>query len=288
MKSYISISLLFILIAFTACEDAPPTDYSPRPYVQGYLLVGEPIEDIIVAMSQPIDQPYDYSSSLVSNADVSIEVDGQTIPLVYREQAGVGSYSCPDESIRVLPETSYRLLVRMPGGAVVRAETTTPKIIDWTIQPAASILYPQDTTSMPLSDSLRMVWTPGNNAEYLIRVLALDTLGYGIYLDPSTEEANTRTNSRGEKRGVTYSLTQWVYAPQNRMRLAWNTITWHGRNEITVYAPDYWFLEWFKSVQFSRISAEYDPQESNIIGGLGVFGSASIIRKEVFLQKSGR
>ncbi|MFZ1731673.1 MAG: DUF4249 family protein [Bacteroidota bacterium] len=288
MKTYISISLLFALAAFTACEDAPPTDYSPRPYVQGYLLVGEPIEDIIVAMSQPIDQPYDYSASLVSNADVSIEVNGQTLALAYRELAGGGSYFCPDSSIRVLPETKYRLVVRMPGGAVVYAETTTPKTIDWTIQPAGLVQYPQDTTSLPQSDSLRMVWTPGNSAEYLLSVLALDTLGYGMYLDPPGADVNARTNSRGEKRGTTYSLTQWVYAPQSRMRLAWNAFTWFGRNEITVFAPDYWFLEWFKSVQFSRISAEYDQQESNIIGGLGVFGSASILRKEVFVQKNSR
>jgi hypothetical protein len=288
MKTCIPISLLLTMFAFTACEDAPPTDYLPRPYLQGYLLVGEPIADIIVALSQPIDQPYDYPASLVSNAQVSIEVNGQTLPLEYHERGGGGSYGCADSSIRVLPETKYGIVVRMPDGSVVRAETTTPKAIAWMIEPAGRVQYPEDTTSMLLSDSLRMVWTPGNSAEYLLSVLALDTLRYGVYLDIPTGDPNARTNSRGDRHGTTYSLTQWVFAPQSRMRLAWNSFTWFGRNEITVFAPDYWFLEWFKSVQFSRISAEYDQQESNIEGGLGVFGSASILRREIFLEKGGR
>ncbi len=288
MKNYISAIILISFTAMIGCEDQPPTDYSPLPYVQGYLLVGEPIQDIVVSLSQPIDQPFDYEGSLVADADVSVEVGGQVIPLVYRELPGGGSYACPDSSVRVTAETTYRLVVHMPDGKVVHAETTTPQAIAWSIEPPARVQYPNVTTDLQTSDSLRMVWTAGNSSEYLLRVLSLDTLGYGTYLIPRTGEYNARTNSRGGKRGTTYSLTQWVFAPLNRMRLGWSSFTWFGRNEITVFAPDSWFLEWFKSVQFSRISAEYDQQESNIIGGLGVFGSASILRSELFLQKNSR
>ncbi len=288
-KSRSLLLVLCTLVLAAGCEDAPPTEYVARPYVQGYLLVGERIENIVVAQSQPIDRPFDYSASIVRDASVSIEGGGVEMHLIYRDDPdGGGSYFCPDTTVRVAPETTYRLVVRMPGGEVLRAETTTPQSISWVLEPPSDLQYPRDTTKLESSDSLRMIWSPGNSAEYLLRVRAVDTVGYGRYLDPPSEESNARTNSRGEKRGTTYSVTQWVYAPLNRMRLGWTSFTWFGRNEITVFAPDYWFLEWFKSTQFSRISAEFDQRESNIDGGLGVFGSASILRKELFLQKNGR
>lgn len=281
-------AVLLALLLVTACEDAPPTDYFPRPYVQGYLLVGEPIEDIIVALSQPIDQPYDFGSSLVRNAEVQIEVDDRIIPLIFREQQGGGSFESADSSIRVQPQTTYRLLIRMPDGSLVRAETTTPAVIAWVDVPAGRLQYPRDTTSLIADDSLSISWTSGGSTDFLLRVMALDTVGYGEYLMPATSEPNARTNSRGERRSINYSLTRWGYTARNRTRISWSSFSWFGRNDIAIFSPDRWFLEWFKSVQFSRLSPEYDPQESNITGGIGVFGSAALISKEIFLEKNSR
>jgi hypothetical protein len=299
MKTNLALSLAIVSVLFTACEDVPPTDYEARPFVQGYLLVGEPIQDIVVALSQPIDRAYDYPGSLVRDAEVSIEFDGRTLPLRFRESpGGGGGYHSTDSSLRVLPETTYRLLVRMPGGGIVRAETTTPQGIEWILAPPARLQYPKDTTRLAATDSLRMRWTPGGNTEYLVRVMVLDTVSYGSYLEPLTAEANTRTGgssgggpgsgSHGEKESVNYSVTRWSFVAQDRFQIPWTSFSWFGRHEITVFAADRWFLEWFKSVQFSRLSPEYDPQESNIVGGLGVFGSASVIRKELFLLKNER
>jgi hypothetical protein len=299
MKTTLALSLTLAFFLLTACEDAPPTDYVARPFIQGYLLVGEPIQDIVVALSQPIDQVYDYPGSIVHGAEVSIEFDGQTLPLRFREGPGGGSYHSTDSSMRVLPGTTYRLLVRMPDGGIVRAETTTPQDIDWVLEPPARLMYPKDTTRLAASDSLRMRWTPGGNTEYLVRVMVLDTVDYGRYFVPPTVEENARTGGsssgggpgsggRGEKGAVNYSVTRWTFVAQDRYQIPWTAFSWYGRHEVTVFAADHWFLEWFKSVQFSRLSPEYDPQESNIVGGLGVFGSAAVIRKELFLLKNER
>ncbi len=288
MRFHIFLFLVVTLIVFSGCEDEPPTDYIPKPYIQAYLLVGQPIEDIIVATTQPIDEAYDFVGSLVPDAEVSIEVDGSVLQLAYREDIDGGRYFCPDTTVLVEAETLYRLKVLMPDGTTVSAETTTPQEIQWTLKPAAHVQYPDDTTRLQANDSLRARWTSGNSAEYLVRVMVLDTINYGAYLEPATGESNTRTNSRGGKNDNKYSSTRWGYAASNRTRLAWTSFTWHGKNNVTIMAPDYWFLEWFKSVQFSRISAEYDTQESNVVGGIGVFGSASILSQDVFLLKNNR
>lgn len=299
MKTTFAFFLALAFVLLPACEDAPPTDYVARPFVQGYLLVGDPIQDIVVALSQPIDQVYDYPGSLVRDAEVSIEFGGRTLPLHFHEGPGGGSYRCADSSVRVLPGTTYRLLVRMPGGGIVQAETTTPQDIEWVLEPPSRMQYPKDTTRLAPSDSLRMRWTPGGNSEYLVRVMVLDTVDYGRYLDQPTVEANARTGGSGggggpgsggpnAKGSVNYSVTRWTFVAQDRYLIPWTAFSWFGRHEVAVFAADRWFLEWFKSVQFSRLSPEYDPQESNIVGGLGVFGSAAVLRKELFLLKNER
>ena len=300
MKYIPALSLALAALLFSSCEDAPPSDYVPRPFVQGYLLVDEPIRDIVVAWSQPIDQPYDYRSSLVRDAEVSISFNGTSVPLVFREGPDGSGYHSADSSLRVLPETTYHLSVRMPDGSTVRAETTTPQTIAWVRAPSARLLYPIDTTRLLPSDSLRALWTGGDNTEFLLRVMVLDTVGYGQYLTPPTAEANARTggssggpgsggggpgSGKGGSTSVDYSVTHWSFVAQNRFQIPWTSFTWFGRHEVTVFAADRWFLSWFKSVQFSRLSPEYDDEESNIEGGLGVFGSASVIRKEVLLLK---
>lgn len=303
MKTRHAFSIMFAFLLLVSCEDVPPTDYVARPFVQGYLLVGEPIQDIVVAWSQPIDQPYDHAGSIVRDAEVSITFDEKTLPLSFREGPGGGSYHSTDSSQRVLPATTYRLSVRMPDGVIVRAETTTPRGIAWLREPPARTQYPKDTIRLAASDSLRVVWTTGDNSEFLLRVMVLDTVGYGRYLEPPTAEENARTSSgsgggpgsggggpgsggNSQSGSVDYSVTHWSFVAQDRFQIPWTSFTWFGVHEVAVFAADRWFLSWFKSVQFSRLSPEYDPQESNIEGGLGVFGSASVIRKEIMLLKN--
>ena len=96
---------------------------------------------------------------------------------------------------RVAPETRYSIRVRLSDGSSMTAETTTPKRIGWTIPPRAVLQYPQDTTELFSPDSLRIAWSSGTAAEYIIRVSVLDTLGYGTYLSPPTAEINARTNN---------------------------------------------------------------------------------------------
>ena len=87
---------------------------------------------------------------------------------------------------------------------------------------------------------------------------------------------------------MNYSVTRWTLVAQDRFQLPWTSFSWYGRHDVAVFAADRWFLAWFKSVQFSRLTPEYDPRESNIVGGLGVFGSAARVHTDMFILKNGR
>lgn len=283
--------LLFVPLIFVACEDQPPTDYVPVPFLEGYLIVDEPVEGIVVAVSQPITERFDYGSMMARNAEVVLSANGVDHPLTYVERDGVGTYRSVDTTLRVQPETQYRIRVRMGDGTTMTAETTTPQRITWVIPPRDILQYPQDTTQLFSPDSLRIAWTPGNSPEYIIRVTVLDTLGYGRYLTPPTEEINERTNNLPfEDPGDPqfYTRIRWGFIQVSQAPTVWAAFRWYGRSEVAILAPDKALLEWFKATQWGGRSVEYRDQYSNVQGGLGVFGSASVAAKEVLLLKRQR
>ncbi|MBE0644734.1 MAG: DUF4249 family protein [Bacteroidetes bacterium] len=275
-------------LSFAACEDQPPTDYIPVPYLEAYLMVGEPIDNVVVAISQPLTQKFDYSSMMASDAEVVINANGIDYPLVYGVRDGVGRYLFPDTTYRVLPDTRYSIRVRMADGEIMKAETITPGKIGWTVPPRSVIQYPQDTTQLFSPDSLRIAWTTGGASEFIIRVTVLDTLGYGTYLQPPTEEINERTNNlpfEDPEDPPFYTKTRWGFIQTNQAPTVWAAFRWYGRNEVAILAPDKALLDWFKATQWGGRSVEFRPEYSNVNGGIGVFGSAAVAAKEIFLLK---
>lgn len=283
-----SIFILIFGLAVTACEDQPPTTYDPVPFLEAYLTVDEPVQDIVVAMSQPITEPFAYGDMMIPDAEVTLSAKGVDYELQYVERNGVGSYLFPDSSITVKPETHYEITVRLQDGRTMRAETVTPQRIGWITPPREFLQYPQDTTRLFSPDSLRIEWTPGNSEEYIVRVRVLDTLGYGKYLDPPTVETNERTNNipfEEPDDPTFYTFTRWGFVQTSQAPTVWAAFRWFGLNEVAILAPDKPLLDWFKSTQWGGRSVEYRAEYSNVEGGVGIFASASIVRQNVFVLK---
>jgi hypothetical protein len=280
--------VLPMLLLLTSCEDAPPNSFVPVPYVEGYLFVDRPINGIVVATSQSLAVKYDLPSGMIADADVQISDGGASYQLAYRVVNGVGSYWYPDSTVLVKPATRYTLSVRLKSGAVLGGSTLTPERIEWTKPPRSLLQYPSDTVHLTSPDSLRIAWTPGNGVEYIIRAQCLDTLAYGAYLVPSTDEQNGRTNNFGQietaERNTFYSTTRWGFVQATGVPTVWTAFRWYGRNNIAILSPDVHFLDWFKMTKFSG-NPQYNPQFSNITGGTGIFASAAMVEKELFLLK---
>ncbi len=285
------LAALVVVLGASGCEEAPPSAYTPVPFVTGYLFVDQPITDVQVMMTQPLTEVFTYANGMISDARVTIEGGGGTHVLSYRVVDGVGRYELADTSVKVLPETMYRLRVELRDGTVLTGETTTPARFAWVRTPRPVVQYPKDTVNLPTSDSLRIEWTPSNIREYLVRARCLDTLGYGTYLSPQTDEVNGRTNNIGQWEGpdepTFYSTTRWGFLQSTVVNTVWSAFRWHGRHEIAILAPDANMIAWFKATQFAR-NPEYRGQFGSIRGGLGVFGSASLVSSELFLLKRER
>ncbi len=281
-----------LLVVLSACEDPIPEDnYVPLYVTESFIYVDRPIEGLKVMVSQPVLDTFRYSNSIVRDADVTIFEGATPLRLEYRnDDDNVGDYYYPDDSYLVKPQTEYRLEIRFPDGSVMNGRTTTPNRIEWRTAPREVLQYPLDTINLDSPDSLDIKWTAEETVPaYLIAVRCNDTLEYGRYLDPATDELNRRIYRFWEEDAPRFDeITRWGFATTNSSPVVWFAFKWFGRHTVTIYAPEDNMFDWFRLTHRGS-SPEYNFLLSNIEGdGTGVFGSASLVESEVFMIKNQR
>lgn len=286
--------IILSIIALNSCEDPVPTDYIPLNYLEAALLVGQPIDNIILMRSQPINAVFDYEKSLIRDAEVIITGDDKEFKLRIDPTGTRGYYSNEDYIIKA--NTRYNIEIRMPDGTNITGTTLTPDIVNWVRDLPNTIQYPIDTVKKASTDTL--IWdgipTPidegaiKSSGYWGVSVKALDTLEYGIYLEnvPNSEKNrrlyNSFSSSSNEWRYK--ELAQWGVIPNSKTPVVWNFFKWYGLHEIAIYNMDNNYLKWF----FQRVvQSEYDQNLSTVQGnGIGVFGSMYAIRDTFFLVKN--
>ncbi len=284
------IIFIFSLLINTVCEDKPPTEYIPQYYIEAYLIVDQKIDMIKVFRTQPIQDSFKISNALVKDAQVKIRFNNEELILSFRDTGNIDNrgYFYPDTSFKVQPNTTYYLEIITSDNVKITGKTTTPERFHWVNPPMDSIFYPKDTVNFTDSKPIKIKWSPVKNIlYYLVVSKCLDTLEYGKYLYPPTNEKNRRIfNPFDDERRRTrdyYDLSNWDAIPNTEYPLIWLLFKWFGKHKIVIFAPDFNFLLW--ALQQFR-GNQINPLLSSVEGGIGVFGSASKIEKEIFLFKN--
>ena len=282
-RLYYLLFVPLIWLILSSCEDPVPFDYVRETYVQAFLIVDEPIQNIAVMYSQPLNEVYNYNKSMVRDADVKIIGEDQEFVLSLSTDSSTG-YFYADTSYKVKPKTKYKIEIKLKDGTVLTGETLTPDRFSWASKPPDLLQYPKDTLNLPQLDSVKLMWTKVPSVEfYLISIKCTDTLDYGKYLTPPTNEGNRRIERPWNQDNWFKETTNWALIPNTQTPIVWNIHKWYGRHQISIYAPDYNYLRWFIQVLAKN---QYDPLLGSITGGIGVFGSASVIRNDYFLIKN--
>lgn len=278
------VSILAVVV-LSSCQNPAPLDYTPEYFVEAYIVVDAPLQNVFVGRTQSLTDSVRAGQGAVTDAQVQIlEGEGanmRTYTLRYLQ--ATRSYALADSTIRVKPATRYRLQIRTADGANLTGTTFTPNRIQWTQSVKPILYYPQDTLALISPDSLSIEWTAEpNTVEYLLASTCLDTLEYGKYLVPATTEKNRRIERSSESYD---DVTNYDFLQNNSVPTVWTSFKWFGRHTITVYAPDRNFLNWFKLTKFQG-NPSYNPLFGSIEGGYGVFGSASRVVAETFVVKN--
>jgi hypothetical protein len=274
-RIYIILFAALLPILIISCEDLPPDTYDPKNYVEGYLIVDRPIEDIKLLRTQPLTDTLNYEKFFIRDAEVFISFKNQKIKLVI-DAIGEKGYYYPDTTLKVLPETKYNLEIILKDGTIITSSTLTPKRFNWIDQPPAELQFPTDTIDFTdAQDTIKMKWVKNSFIPYsFIRIICLDTAQYGIYRTPQTLDSNRRVYREPTNRpNPRYNnRTLWGFVPFDSAPVIWTSFKWYGLHKISILSPDFNFMRY--SLQYFRES-QYNPLFSNIENGIGIFGSAA-------------
>lgn len=291
MKTFLAILLVCVMaLGLSSCEDAVPSTYIPRYAVEAFLIVGEPIDHIKLFRTQAVEGEFSTSASIIADADVRIMTETDTMQLQFKPTAAGGEYFYPgkDTVYKVQPNTVYWLRIRT-GSSTITARTITPGLVAFTRTVDDTLYYPKDTIRLSVAEKMRLGWTPVPGIEeYLLRIRALDTLGYGKYLTPPTEEKNRRVYRFWEKDAPDYNdVTRWGFIPATDIPGSWAAFKWFGLQEVTVFAADNNLVNWFKLTKFGS-SPTYNSLLGSVQGddAIGVFASASTASDTTFVIKN--
>lgn len=284
MKNLINlIGIILFSIIIVSCEDIAPTEYIPKYIVQGLLIVGEPINDISLFQTQSLRDSFIYENSIIKSADIKIFGDGRTFYLVFDNNTK--KYIYPDTTYKVKELTHYTIEIKTPDGKILTGKTFTPKSIQWIKRPEKFLQYPLDTINLP--SNYRISWTKSDTIQfYLIRIKPLDTLEYGKYLNPPTDEKNRRIMRPWINRPQYFfrEITSWAFIPTTEVPVVWNAFKWFGLTEVKIYASDSNYLKWTLQNFASR---DFNQLVNSIEGdGFGTFGSAATITDTSFVLKN--
>ncbi|MBK7985470.1 MAG: DUF4249 family protein [Ignavibacteria bacterium] len=279
-------------VVFNGCEDPIPTDlYVEQTLIEALLTVNQPVEGVLISRSTPIADTFRFEDSFVRDAQVMIYSDKDTMRLVYRQGRFSSEYYCPDTTKIVQPLTRYNLRVQMQDGRVFTSAMTTPSPFVWKQKLPDILQFPKDTNNLQRPDfNVFTSWEPPQNQnDFVLRLRCLDTLEYGKYLNPPTEERNRRVFRFFENtRSARYRNTaQYIFLGNaTASPVAWLAFKWYGKQEVSVLVPESNYLRWFKQ-RFGGNT--FNPLLTNIEGGaIGAFGAASEIKHEIFILKNQR
>lgn len=279
-------------VVFNGCEDPIPTDlYVEQTLIEALLTVNKPVEGVLISRSNPIADTFKFENTFIRDAQVMIYSNTDTMQLAYRQGRFSSEYYCPDTTKIVQPLTRYNLRVQMQDGRVFTSAITTPSPFVWKQKLPAILQFPKDTNNLQRPDfNVFTSWEPPQNQnDFVLRLRCLDTLEYGKYLNPPTEERNRRVFRFFENtRSARYRNTaQYIFLGNaTASPVAWLAFKWYGKQEVSVLAPESNYLRWFKQ-RFGGNT--FNPLLTNIEGGaIGAFGAASEIKHEIFILKNQR
>lgn len=281
------IAALILSAIATSCEDPVPNDYIPDVVVEARLIVDEPVTNIRIYLSQPLNDTFSYANAVITDAQAVVRKGAVQIPLEYFADSDGGYYRAVDTTIKIEPETTYDLEIRTQD-RIITGRTTTPRRIAWERELPPFVRYVGiSNETRPIPDSLKVTWTnAGSGVEYLVTMENLDTAGYGVYLTPPTSDSNARLRPRDrefdDETPFANERTRFAFV-QGPNVFSWGAFKWFGKHEFTVFAGDKNFMDNVKQATFG--GSQIDPNLQSVKNAIGVFGSASRIRGNTFLLK---
>ncbi len=257
---YITLCLIILtMLLGTACEDGNPLiSEQDLVVVQAYLYAGEPVDDIRLTSTLPLDE--DTSKALpINDAQVVLMKNGTRFECV-STPGDSGYYHYPGDDLQVQTGDRFQLEIKYHD-QFITAKAVVP-------EPPESVTLSANTIAVPsLEDfSTMREWRFSENAEDL--EVSWDQESNAWYY---VTLKNLEENPVEIETFIRDTLRTFVFPPVNdtSYRFRFPLLTHLGTHEVKVYRVNTEYVDLYTS----RLQDSRDLNEplTNINGGLGVF-----------------
>lgn len=246
-------SLLIILFLFGCTDDSSLIPDSNLVVVQAYLYAGEPIEDIRLTSTLPIDADTAVAPPL-NDADVVLIKEGQRFDLI-ASPGDSGYYHYPGNELSAHTDDLFRIEITY-NDELISAETLVPEAPD-------SVLLSDDELNVPttfdpdlMDEGIELTWKNENNALFFVVIDNLEN-------DP--QEIDYGMPSRPARRFISQPINRDSYIIRSR------SVTHLGQHRVKLYRINQEYADLYESRE--QDSRDLNEPLTNIENGLGVFSA---------------
>ena len=247
------------------CSTAPTEslgEFRETVYIEGYLRAGSPVSGLFVGTTMPLSSVYDREASALSDALVTIEVDGvsyELSPVADRP----GYYEQSDLIIE--SGKTYHLSVTT-GLGVATAQTTVP--IAPQVSGASALLIGGDAYRVTWEGETKGGYVTTRKGVELLEQIPLATQfgrfggGFGGGVD---------TTGLGALRDSIAQADQWRFLQGSSLSLNPRQFSYYGIYSFAVYALDENYGDYL--ISSAQDEAALDEPRFHVTGGIGLFAS---------------
>lgn len=272
MKNIYIIVITIFLLLITACTDESPLISDVElVVVEAYLYAGEPVDDIKLMGTLPLDADTSAVPLPINDAEVRLIKDGTEYPL--RSVAGdSGYYYYPDSDLIVEAGDQFRLEIEY-NSRLIYAETIVPEKPKNVSLSSTQLVLPDfsDRESM-------MEWFESEDRELTISWENESSLFFYVTLENMDEDPEpVETGFRG-------GFPQFISPPINDDQYPVRAMmfTHYGHYRVRIYRVNQEYVDLYESR--NQDSRDLNEPLTNIHNGLGVFSAFNYVSKSFVVR----
>lgn len=294
MKIYYLASVLLIA-GLIGCDVYSQDEYQEYYVVESYLIADNPLQQVRLSTTAPIDQFYSFSSVAVAGADVQVRLlapDGATVEDIFTYSSDSAGIYYPDQIHQVQPLRTYELFITIPGAnEEVSAKAFVPDTFSVLSQVLDTLIY-QSTEQLEVTVAESIY--PGRQNIFIFNTLSLQptienlTPIYAELLDLDEPEDIQEASNTSSGLLNAANFTQNSDG-STTIRYPWIAVAFYGDNNIVASTVDDNLYDYIRSADVQLGGSTLSPGEiqnviTNVKGGIGIFGALASDTIQTFIK----
>lgn len=283
-----------LTVSLAGCDPYSQDDYEQKYVVQAYLVANEPLPQLRLSTTSPINATYRFEDVAVTGASVEIwllDAQGNRETAYAYDMLSPGVYTPRQTGVNVLPLRTYELHARVGSDPEITARTLVPDQFDVLDTGNTRITY-QGAEQFQVNITRSSY--PGRQNIYVFSIATLDpenaelTPFYADLFDDEGDREDVYVNQSGIVFEGNYEVDPVTNSLQ--IKLPWIALAFYGANRVTANVIDDALYDFIRTRDVQLGGSTLSPGEinnvrTNVNNGIGVFGSYARSSVDIVVEK---